>query len=364
MRVTLVIFSLRGGGAERVITLMANHWAAKGWRITLITYDDGSEDPAYRVDPAVIRRPLAIEGRSSNLAHTAVANLNRIVVIRRAIRQSHPEIVISFLDRVNVRTILACCGLSVPVVVSERIDPAYHRIGRTWSILRRFTYRRASCVVAQTERALAYFSRATQRKGYVVPNPISRSVGGRRLESGKRGKVVVAMGRLAHQKGFDRLLRAFSKIAKKHPGWSLVIWGEGPARRELEELRDQLELQGRVDLPGWTADPFREMRRGGLFVLSSRYEGFAMVLLEAMACGLPVISFDCPSGAREIVRHGVDGVLVPPGDVHALAIAMDRLLDDDAERNRLGGRAVEVSTRFGEDNVMRMWESVLRDVCR
>ena len=364
MRLTLVIFSLRGGGAERVITLMANHWAAKGWRITLLTYDDGSEDPAYHVDAAVIRKPLGIEGRSPDLIRALVSNVWRLFVIRDAIRDSEPDMVISFLDRVNVRTLIACCGLSVPVIVSERVDPAHHGIGLAWSVLRRISYRRASCVVAQTERALSYFSRAIQRRGYVVPNSAPGFVRDNRFESGGRGTVAVAMGRLTRQKGFDQLLRAFSIIAGRHRSWSLVIWGEGPARGELETLRDQLSLQERVFLPGWTSDPFGEMRRGSLFVLSSRYEGFAMVLLEAMACGLPVVSFDCPSGAREIVRHGVDGILVPPADVCALAEAMDRLLGDDAERNRLAARAVEVSARFGEDSVMEMWEAVLHDAAR
>ena len=346
------------------MTLMANHWAGKGWRVTLLTYDDGSEEPAYQVDAAVIRRPLGIEGKSRNLFRACATNLRRIFVIRRAIKESDPEVVLSFLERVNVRTIIACWGFSVPVIVSERIDPAHHRVGLIWHVLRRITYRRASCVVAQTERALLYFSRAIQRKGCVVPNPVSRLVWDHRVGSCKRARVVVAMGRLAHQKGFDQLLRAFSMVAARHPSWSLVIWGEGSGRRELEALRDHLGLQGRASLPGWTAEPFREMGRSALFVLSSRYEGFAMVLLEAMACGLPVVSFDCPSGPREIVRHGIDGVLVPPGDVCALAAAIDRVLGDDAERTRFGARAVEVSARFGEDRVMGMWEAVLHGANR
>ena len=169
MRLTLIIFSLRGGGAERVITLMANHWVAKGWRVTLMTYDDGSEEPTYHVHSAVIRRPLGIEGGSPGLIRRIVTNMRRIFVIRGAIRESEADIVISFLDRVNVRTIIACCGLTTPVIVSERNDPAHSRIGLMWRILRGISYRYASCVVAQTERALSYFSSAIQRRGYIVP---------------------------------------------------------------------------------------------------------------------------------------------------------------------------------------------------
>ena len=109
---------------------------------------------------------------------------------------------------------------------------------------------------------------------------------------------------------------------------------------------------------------FLEMSRAGMFVLSSRYEGFGMALGEAMACGLPVVSFDCPSGPAEIVRHGVDGILVRRGDVTALAAAMERLLGDEAEMRRLGARAVEVTSRFDKEMVMDMWGTVVREAVR
>ena len=346
------------------MTLMANHWAGKGWRVTLLTYDDGSEEPAYQVDTEVIRRPLGIEGKSRNLFRAFATNLRRILVIRRAIRESDPEVVLSFLERVNVRTVLAGVGLGIPIVVSEHSDPAHHPIRRIWAALRMISYRRASGVVALTEDALAYFPEAVRRRGYVIPNPVSMDDYSLSAPSPERSKIVLAMGRLSYEKGFDQLLHAFTIVAEKHAGWTLAVWGEGPLRSVLEELRDQLGLRGRVLFPGWTADPFGEMRRAGLFVLSSRYEGFGMVLAEAMACGVAVVSFDCPSGPSEIIRHGVDGLLVPRDDVVALAGAMDRLLSDEGERKRLGARAVEVTSRFAKGSVMGMWEAVLQAAVR
>ena len=168
----------------------------------------------------------------------------------------------------------------------------------------------------------------------------------------------MAMGRLVQQKGFDRLIAAFSMVAANHPDWSLTIWGEGGDRQTLEALRDRLDLQGRVALPGWTPDPFAEMREAGLFVLSSRYEGFPNVLCEAMACGVPVLSFDCP-GPRHVVRDGIDGILVPPDDVNKLAEAMDRLMADQAERERLAANGFEVTKRFGKDKIMERWERLI-----
>ena len=170
------------------------------------------------------------------------------------------------------------------------------------------------------------------------------------------------MGRLTYQKGFDVLLRAFATIAKKHPGWQLLILGEGEMRPELERLRDDLELTNRALMPGLYNPPFPLLKQSQLFVLSSRYEGFGNALIEAMGCGVAVISTDCPSGPAEIIRDGENGLLVPTEDVEALATAMDRLMTDEAERNRLAARAIEVKERFSLERTLDSWESLLESI--
>ena len=368
------------------MSVMANYWAEKGWRITLLTYDDGSEPPFYDLHPAIMRRPLGIAGHSTTPIQGVVNNLKRLRVLRRAIRESAPQAVLSFLTSTNILTVLSTLWLRIPVIISERIDPAHHSIPKRWSTLRRWLYPRATRLVLQTHDALAYFSAAVRRKARVIPNPVTAPPdlpaeqlasprtthrqaqagggGGGKVRSKRRAKTVIAMGRLARQKGFDLLLKAFVEISHKHPEWSVIVWGEGDLRPKLEAVRDELGLKGRVSFPGYTREPFEEMRQADLFVLSSHYEGFPNVLCEAMACGLPVVSFDCPSGPREIIRDGIDGVLVPPGDVRALASAMDRLMDDESERKRLAARAPEVVERFGLEKVMGMWETVLHDALK
>ena len=325
---------------------MANYWAESGCEVTIVTFDDARSVRAYDLHPAVTRRALAQAVAARGALHAVALNLQRVKVLRRLIKASAPQVVISFLHTMNVRTILACHGLGIPVVVSERCDPSEDDVGKTCGLLRKLTYRRAARVVAQTRVALGYFSRAVQCRGSVIPNPLPISRSGSGAPGHERTKIMMGMGRLTHEKGFDLLARAFSIVAWKHRAWSLVIWGEGPLREELQSLRRELGLDTRISFPGWTADPFGEMRRAGLFVLSSRYDGFPNVLCEAMACGLPVVSFDCASGPREIIRNDVDGILVPPDDVDALAEAIDRLLSSPAERNRLGERAAEIATRL------------------
>jgi glycosyltransferase involved in cell wall biosynthesis len=171
-------------------------------------------------------------------------------------------------------------------------------------------------------------------------------------------KTIVAMGRMRHQKGFDLLLKAFASCS--NPEWRLVIFGEGQERKGFELLIRELGLEGKVFMPGVVKDSMSLLKQADLFVMSSRFEGFPNALLEAMACGLPVISFDCPSGPGEIIRNGVDGLLVAPEDVNAMADAMKRLMADGEERKRLGTRAIEVLDRFGIEKVMKKWEELLQ----
>jgi glycosyltransferase involved in cell wall biosynthesis len=365
MRMTLVISSLERGGAERTASVLANAWAEQGHQVTLITLarDDA---PAYQLHSAINLRQLRLQiPGARNILHGIFRQLRIVRVLRSALRQARPDAIVSFMETSNVLTLLAARGLAAAMIVTEHTHPAYVRLGWQWRTLRRLSYHRADALVCMTGPAWSWFQQRIKVKGCIIPNPVISPALTARNENqnGDRAKrIAIAMGRLSREKGFDLLLDAFSTIAGRHPDWSLKILGEGPLRNELETQIRKLNLGGRAELAGTVDDPFPLLDDADLFVFSSRFEGFGNALCEAMACGLPAISFDCPSGPGEIVRHEVDGLLVPANDVTALADAMDRLMSNSQERKRLAARAPEVVTRFGLASVLGLWDKLFADL--
>ena len=360
MKITLVISALNAGGAQRILTQMANYWNQKGWEVTLLNFEDGRVPPFFKLDPGVVYRPLGISGPSSNWIAAVFKSFRRIRILREGIAASKPDAVISFIDTTNVLTLLATVGLSFPVIVSERTAPGSYQLRFVWKMLRKLSYRRADAIVVQSEGARSYFGGRLRTRTSIISNPVLPAPAQDSQPLRERGSVISTVGRLIKWKGHDLLLRAFGLICQKHSDWQMVIWGEGPERANLETLARQLGLENRVSFAGETNDTFEKLRESDLFVLSSRFEGFPVALCEAMSCGLPVISFDCPFGPREVIRQDLDGVLVPPENVDLLAKAMDRLISQPVERQRLASKAIEVTERFGPAKIMGQWEELLK----
>jgi GalNAc-alpha-(1->4)-GalNAc-alpha-(1->3)-diNAcBac-PP-undecaprenol alpha-1,4-N-acetyl-D-galactosaminyltransferase len=365
MRITLVISTFGSGGSERAMSVMANYWAATSHDVTLITLAPAEHD-FYALHSRVKRVGLDLVKDSTNLIGVVRNNFARVTSLRREIRHARPDVVICFGDTTNVKTLFATSGTGVPVVVCEQVDPRQYPIGRIWDMLRRLVYPRAVTLVVVSSAMATCWAEGIARKDRirVIPNPIYLSSTGSvdHMNRQNQGFTIMAMGRLVKQKGFDFLLEAFRICSDRHPKWSLDILGEGDERQSLELLRAKLRLKNRVRFLGIVKEPSTLLRQADLFVMSSRFEGFPLALIEAMACGLPVISTDCPTGPSEIIRGDIDGILVPPGDVTALAGAMDQLMGNPAERRRLAARAVEVVERFGTCKIMTMWDELLAHI--
>jgi GalNAc-alpha-(1->4)-GalNAc-alpha-(1->3)-diNAcBac-PP-undecaprenol alpha-1,4-N-acetyl-D-galactosaminyltransferase len=359
-RLTAVISSLGMGGAERIMALLTGAWVERGWEVVLLTLAAPTRERFFQPDRRIDVQALDLARESQGVTDAVANNARRLRVMRDAIRSSRPDVILSFMVQTNVLTILASIGLGIPVVVEEHSDPSAHPLKSPWQLLRLMTYPLAASVVALSEPALTALGRARGRRGRVVPNPVMPPPPGRVVPTDP--PVILSIGRLVPEKGFDSLISAFARLAESHREWQLEIWGEGPERAALERLRDSLGLGGRVLLPGRTRDPYQVLRRASVFVMSSRFEGFGNTLAEAMSCGLPVISFDCPSGPRQLIRDGIDGLLVQPDDLGALATGIERLVLDRDLARRLGSRAPEIVDRFALSRVLERWDSVFEEV--
>jgi glycosyltransferase involved in cell wall biosynthesis len=363
MRIMLAVSSMAAGGAERVAATLVNHWSATGHAVALVTVAASDRD-FYRLDHRVARIDLDLLRNSRNWRDFILVNFERLRRLRSAMRDFKPEVVLSFLDATNVRMLLASIGTGIPVIVEEHIDPRQRPLGRIVKLLRHLLYKRAAAVVVLTPGIAQWASSFVKHEAiHVIPNPIDgQFCKNGRLEAHRDGHRVIAIGRLELQKGFDMLLRAFAQCAQGHPDWTLKIIGDGSERERLQALARVLQISDRVDWQLPAKEPEKELRRSDLFVLSSRYEGLPMVLLEAMACGLPVVSFDCPSGPKEIIRDGEDGLLVRANDIDALAQAIRHLMSSEGERKRLGENATRIVERFGLAKISEMWSTLFGQV--
>lgn len=363
MKLTLISSSLEVGGTERVMSILANYWTDCGWKVTILTFEPGYAEPFYDLDRQIDLLHLGISERDDSGVSALRNNFQRIKILRKAIKASHPDAIVSFVNKVNILTLLAGWGLNVPTIVTEHVHPAFGELDRVEKFLQKWLYKRADLITVQTHSALSFFPPDRGYKTAVIPHPISLPESDP-LESQlyTDDRHLIAVGELVPQKGFDLLIKAFAQICDRHPEWSLTILGEGRMRSELEDLSQQLKLEDRVHLLGTVKNVAAYLHKADIFALASRFEGFPVALGEAMACGVPVIATDCPSGPREMIHDGRDGMLVVPENVDALAVGLDVLMSDPGKRQYFSHYAPKIIERFGVERVMALWNGALKQV--
>lgn len=358
-RLLLVVLSLSAGGTERVISEMANWWAQHGREVAVLTLW-GRETDHYALDPRVRRFVLDFWRRSHTPGKFITSRIRLLACIRQTVLKFRPHAVISFIDLINIIMAVVLTGTGIPLIISERIDPRHHRIGKFRALARRICYPLAQALVVQTREVTPWArSMVPSRKVKVIPNFVRQFPAAQPVE---RRSLILAMGRLCHQKGHDLLLRGFAAAGAAEAGWRLVILGEGPDRPALEALALELGIDHALTLPGIVDEPQTWLHQACIFAHPSRYEGFPNALLEAMACGCAVIATDCPSGPAEIIRHGENGLLIPTKDEAALTRALLSLINNEALRLRLGHQALEVRSRFARATIMARWDALVDDV--
>ncbi|PJF39165.1 MAG: glycosyltransferase family 4 protein, partial [Phototrophicales bacterium] len=360
---------LSSGGAERVTANLANHWAKKGWEVTVVTLSDGVDD-FYELESSVRRIKLAMLQESSSFAMGLVNNLRRLLALRGLLKEINPHVALGMMENTNI--LLSLAAKSVPNIVavgSEHTHPPQLPLSRIWEVLRGRYYAHLGAVSALTTDTRDWLLRHTSvKKVAVIPNPVPWPLPAQNpsllprtiVPPGK--KLLLAVGRLTEEKGFDLLIDAFGRIASLHPDWHLVILGDGPLRSSLTTQIKKVNMGDRITLAGIAGNIGDWYQAADLYVMSSRVEGFGNTLAEALAYGVPSISFDCDVGPRGIIRHEVDGLLVNNGDVGALSEALDRLMHDELLRQRMGVRAIEARERFAIERVAGMWERLFAEL--
>jgi len=343
--ILIVAPSLQGGGIERVLTNLSEHFVNRGHRVIYVACRSGNH--FYKLSNEVIfREPSFIHTASAKFK--ALNYYKTIRFIRKQIKEFKPDTILSFGDIINPLALMANYRLGYPIYISDRISPK-QKLGYTKDFLKKITYPHATGIIAQSSIAAAYKREVfgNDINVTIIPNAL-REVKECTNVKGKR-KWVIGVGRLSFEKGFDRLIEAFAKI-KDNEEWKLVLAGDGPVRKELEKLVAELGVKNRVAFLGMIKDVDSFLAEGSIFVLPSRCEGFPNALCEAMASPLPCISFDSVS-ASDIIENRVSGVVIPDGDIDALAHEIQTLMDDEQLRNSYAEKAYHIREKLEKNKV-------------
>lgn len=366
MRLLFAIKSLTmPGGAERVFCTICSELASRGHNVTILTFEDGSKKSFYDIDARIKRVDLGI-GDCSKPARIFETFL-RIKALRRVVLAESPDAAVGFMHSMFIPLTFALFGTRIPVIGSEHIVSQHYRKRRFQYFLFIVASILMRKVTVLSENIRSSYVIPIRSRMQALPNPIMMPVGRVNLEDCKNNFVLLNVGRFDEQKDHATLINAFSKVCNLHPNWTLRIVGEGPLRSELERLIVSLGIEGRVKLPGMTAEIGKEYLMADAFVISSRYEAFGLVTAEAMSHGLPAIGFaDCP-GTNELIYNNKTGLLVQPGTDRATALAslLSSVFSDQLLRCRLGNAArQDINKRFTSNYVCDLWERLLISVDR
>lgn len=344
MKIIFVTSTLTSGGSERVISLLANELSMRGHIVSI----------------ALLREPMVFYPLSSNIKlHFAQEHSNnilkKILWLRHLVKTEKYDVAIPFMTAVYCTTIFALLGIKCPVISSERIDPRYSPVIRSfarWLMLRFTTH-----LVVQTNYIKEFYSNSIQERTTVIPNPVLESVFtlDGTITPFKR---IISVGRLYEQKNQKMMIDAFASIATKYPEYKLVIFGEGPLREDLTKHINDKGMKDRILLPGRSTKIIDELQASEIFCLSSDYEGMSNALLEAMCIGLPIITTKV-SGVEDMLVNNTNAFIVNVGDVTAMTSAMDKLIANPEIRNKFSVNNKRLAVNYSLGRIVDKWEDLI-----
>jgi GalNAc-alpha-(1->4)-GalNAc-alpha-(1->3)-diNAcBac-PP-undecaprenol alpha-1,4-N-acetyl-D-galactosaminyltransferase len=359
--ILFVIPGMHQGGAERVVSLMANYWAKKNNRVSIIVFNNN--DSFYTLDKAIKIYKLNSAKNTFGWFSFLINNVKRTTAYFKYVKLIKPDVIISFTDNANVYCILYNYFFKKPLIITQRTNPDYDTLPKIIKWLPAVIYKKASAMVLQTAQTIAIYKQLKLKLPLVtrvINNPLSPDIYAPQAGL-QRKNIVLAVGRLYNKdKHFDKLIDIFT--ACNNSNWQLHIAGDGEDFGMLKNKIENLNLAGKVQLLGSINDLKPIYQGAKIFALTSQFEGFPNALCEAMANGCACISFNCPTGPAEIIVHGVNGILIELGNETGYAEELNVLMNDDEKIKRLSDEACKLRTVLDEGIIMQQWEELINDL--
>lgn len=343
------------GGVERVVATWANYWVKQGRNTTIVTLlQQSSSENKFELDKSIAQFHLGVpQHRSKSRVLRALKMPLAAFRLYLLLKREKPDFLIA--NGIGLSVISAFVGLGMPqvkIVVCDHNN--FESFPLHWRVLRYISYRFTHSVVSLTKLSLKKYQRIGSQAVH-IPNPLG--IAPQRTASLSQ-KQVLAIGRLTHQKGFDVLIDIWSLVSPKFPDWRLHIVGDGPERDDLISRVRRLKLSDSVEFVPATSDIEKHYLSSSIFVLTSRHEGLPVVLIEANAFGLPVISFDCPTGPSDFIQHDT-GYLVPLGDTRTFSELLAGLMGNKHEREDMSRNALIYVQNYSTNKVMKNWDDFI-----
>lgn len=364
--IVIVVSAMNMGGAQRVVSILCNYWSQNGYNVSLIATFSREKINHYQLNENVVLKylndsPLFPKVKAWNL-------IWKLIHLRKLINKQKPDVVISFLARVNVASALAMIGIKSPLIICERTWPPFASLNNSFLWVYRILFKGVKRIIVQTDKSKSWLAKNFPEINVkVIPNPAEYPMPLSKEQLVKPNSIIsptknliLASGRLHKYKQFDLLIKAFLHLKDKHLDWDLVILGDGEEKSDLNHMLLDFGILDRVFLPGTVGNIREWYQRADLFVLSSSVEGFPNVLLEAMTYGLPCISFDCDTGPGDMIQNDVNGILVDPNDRElGLSNAMEMIISNQKLRHKIAKNSILTRNKYSVKNIIQKWNSVL-----
>lgn len=359
MKIVIAIPSAQCGGSEASMIKLASDLKDFGHDVTMVFASASNKEHFFSVRSDI------------NVYHSDLVNpkgipgirlIKSFFRLRKLYKTLAPELIIACPDKMYIATLVSCVNLKYPIIISRRTTKGMEPMSWIWKILERLYLGNCSAIVGVCNQSITKEERQLGWRASVIPGPIDISKSDSQLDLLQRQKRIVALGRLSPEKGFDNLIKSFSLISDQIPDWSLHIYGEGTEREKLENLISGLKLMNSVFLPGATKDPIAQLNQAQIFALTSKFEGFPRALIQAMQCGLAVVSFACPGAPTEIIQDGFNGHLI---EAENIKLFSDKLLDlctAPKKRTDISSQAYSIDTQLKLNDCSKKWEELIQKV--